>query len=1077
MLAINKRDSNKTIQTTTIILALLALLLFANNSVAAAKQQLLRFPDVSQNYVVFSYASDLWIVDKSGGKATRLTSQKGEELHPKFSPDGKKVAFVAPYANGNQDIYVISIAGGTPKRVTYHSSFDRFIDWMPDSKQLLFVSDRESYRPRFNQLYKVSIAGGLPEKLPMPYVEMATVSPDGQGIIYSYLKDFQNQPDFNRETWKGYRGGRAPSLWYYHLKSKTSRKLTNNQAPESAPMWTDKGIYYLSERGGKTSNLWHLALDGDKQRRITDFNQYDVTRPSFGPSDIVFEHQGNLKLLSLVDESISQMNISITEDSYSLIPKSINLQDRVTSVSLSNDAKKVVVQARGEVFVIDVEHDIAKNYGLGSGSAERFPALSPGGDLLAYMSDVSGEYQLYVKNLNSDKVTKLTSFEKGYLYRPTWSPDSKKIVFIDYKQTLRVVNIKTKKTHKIASNLWRHNSELELFKPSWSFDSRWLAYAQDIDNRNRVISIYDSKNNKSHQITSGNYDDHTPVFDKTGHYLYFLSRRALNPVYSDIDFTWAYANSTVISVLPLQNDIRLPHKNYVVASEHRTSLDLHNIESRSGVIDLPAGNYYQLAMDDNKLVYLKGKRSGSGSRTITAYFYDLLTSKEEVLSKDVSNTFDVSNAMVLLQKQDEFFVVPLSKSVELDKSINTENLTMQYIRQQESQQIFNDAWRFERDFYYDPNLHGADWPAIKSKYEGMVKYVRTDSDLSFIIRELAGEVSGGHVWATAIPRKRYDSKYTGLLGIDFEMSNGMYRIKKIINAGSHRQDVRSPLSEPGVDVNEGDYILSVNGRVLTDFSSPWAAFEGLANSNVELMVNTRPKHKGGKAVIVKTLSNESKLRELAWVDKNRKKVEALSNGQLGYIYLPDTSQNGQNELMRQYRAQFHKKGLVIDERFNSGGALGDRLVELLNRKPLVYFSNRNGRDSPLPELSHYGPKALITNGWSYSGGDGFPLLFKQANVGPLIGEKTWGGLIGPAASMPFVSGGRIATPPQRVYLPSGKWAEPNGVEPNIEIENDPGLMMKGQDPQLEAAVQNVLERLSQYQAHNRPTFTSDVNLN
>ena len=906
---------------------------------------------------------------------------------------------------------------------------------------------------------------------------MATVSPDGKGIIYSYLKDFQNQPDFNRETWKGYRGGRAPSLWYYNLNSKESRKLTNHQAPESAPMWTNKGIYYLSERGGKISNLWQLSLTDEKQRKITNFSKYDVTRPSFGPSDIVFEHEGDLKLLSLIDEKIRPLNVSITEDSYSLIPQNISVEDRISSMSLSNDAKQLVIQARGEVFIVDVEHNITKNYGLGSGSAERFPALSPDGSLLAYMSDVSGEYQLYVKNLKNNDVTQLTSFKEGYLYQPSWSPNSKKIVFIDYKQRITLVDVKTKKTQKISHNLWRHNSELEAFNPSWSIDSRWLAYAQDIDNRNRVISLYDTTNNKTHQLTSGNYDDHTPVFDSTGHYLYFLSRRSLAPVYSDIDFTWAYSNSTVISVFPLQNDIKLPQKNYVVDQKHRTTFDLKNIESRVGTIDLPAGNYYKLAVDDNKLVYLKGKRSGSDSHAMSVYYYDLLTHKEELLSDNVQGTFDVQNAKILLNKQDKYYVASLSESAKLYSPIQTKNLTTQYVRQQESKQIFNDAWRFERDFYYDPYLHGADWPAIKSKYENMVNYVRTDSDLSFIIRELAGEVSGGHVWATAVPRERYHSTYTGLLGIDFELANGMYRIKNILSAGAHRQDVRSPLSEPGVNVNAGDYILAVNGRVLTDFASPWQAFEGLANSHVELVINKKPKQKGSKTVIVKTLSSESKLRELAWVENNRKKVDELSKGQLGYIYVPDTSQNGQNELMRQYRSQFNKKGLVIDERFNSGGALGDRLVELLNRKPLVYFSYRNGKDSPLPELSHYGPKALITNGWSYSGGDGFPLLFKQANVGPLIGEKTWGGLIGPAMSMPFVSGGRIATPPQRVYLPSGEWAEPNGVQPNIEVENDPGLMMKGKDPQLEAAVQNVLERLSEYPVHKRPAYKSDVTLN
>ena len=1071
---------NKSIKKTARFLMLFPVLIMSQQALSSPEQQLFRFPDVSQTQVVFSYASDLWIVDKLGGKATRLTSQAGEELHPKFSPDGQTVAFVAPYADGNQDVYVISIKGGTPKRVTYHSSFDRLIDWMPDGKSLLFVSGRESYRPRFNQLYQISLSGGLPQKLPMPYVEMATISPDGKAVIYSYLKDFQNQPDFNRETWKGYRGGRAPNLWYYHLKNKTSNKLTNNNAPESAAMWTSKGIYYLSEQGGKVSNLWHLTLDTleDKQKRkVTRFDKYDVTRPSFGPSDIVFEHQGSLKIMSLANEDITAVDISMTNDDYSLLPQRINLQDRVTSVALSHDAKKAVIQARGEIFIVDIEHDIAKNHGLGSASAERFPALSPDGKLLAYTSDVSGEYQLYIKNIANNKVTKLTSFNKGYLYRATWSPNSKKIAYVDYKQVLRVITIKTKKSQQIAKNLWRHNSQLEAFKPSWSIDSRWLAYEQDLDNRNRAIYLYDTKHKNSHKLTSGNYDDHTPVFDPSGHYLYFLSRRAMNPINSDIDFTWLYANSTVISVLPLQNDIRLPQANYKVDSKHSTSFDLKNIESRLGVIDLPAGNYYKLAIDGDKLVYIKGERSGSETRSLSAYYFDLVNNKEVLLSEDVKSVFDVSNDKVLLKNKDGFFVKSLTSDKNSNTIINTKSLTMEYVRLNESQQILNDAWRFERDFYYDPSVHNKNWPEIKSKYQGLIKHVRTDSDLSFIIRELAGEVSGGHVWATAIPRKRYRSNSTGLLGIDFELSEGVYRIKTIFNAGAHRNDVRSPLNEPGININEGDYILSVNGRVLTDFPSPWAAFEGLANSNVELQVNTKAKFKGSKTVIVKTLSSESKLRELAWVENNRQKVDALSKGQLGYIYVPDTSRNGQNELMRQYRAQFHKKGLVIDERFNSGGALGDRLVELLNRKPLVYFSDRNGKNSPLPELSHYGPKALIINGWSYSGGDGFPLLFKQAKVGPLIGKRTWGGLIGPSASMPFVSGGRIATPPQRVYLPTGKWAEPNGVEPNIEIENDLGLMMKGQDPQLEAAVKNVLERLTQYQPHKRPAYSSDVDLN
>ncbi len=1028
---------------------------------------LFRFPDVSGEKIVFAYASDLWLVAKEGGNATRLTSETGEELHPKFSPDGRYVAFTAPYGDGNQDIYVMPIDGGTPFRVTYHPSFDRLIDWSPDGKSLLFASDRESYRNRFSQLYVVSVEGGLPEKLPVPYGEMATFSPDGDAIIYSYLKDFQNQPDFNRETWKGYRGGRAPDLWYYHLGTKQSRRLTTHDAPDSAAMWTEKGLYFLSERGGNVSNLWHLDIETDARRQVTNVENYDVTRPSFGPQDIVFERAGKLSLMRLSDEMVTEVPISLVIDTNALRPVLREAQDRLVGASLSLDGNMAILQARGELLIADLKTGVLKNYGYGSASAERFPSLSPDGKSLAYMSDQTGEYQLHVQNLETRATEVLTKFTKGYRYQPHWAPDGSKIAFIDNEQSIFVLDVKTGKQNKIDAGLWRYNWGLEAFTPSWSPDGRWLAYDRGLDNRNHAIFLFDTKKSALHQITSGMYDDHSPVFGKDGKNLYLLSARTFDPVFSDIDFTWAYANSTSIAVIPLAKE----------SEKEDDDFNIGNMESRLELLKAPAGNYAGLKVGGDKLVYVKQDRSGTGGRGATVYFYDIEKNKETKIVSGGFRGFDVAADKVLLKKRNDLFVVSIAGDQKLAEPVDLSTLVVNYDRQQENKQILADAWRYERDFYYDPSLHGANWGQIKSKYEALLPYVLTDDDMSFLIREMAGELAGGHVWAVAVPRKRYSYRNTGLLGVNFELDKGHFRISKIIDAGAHRDDHRSPLKKAGLDVLEGTYLLAVNGRVLDSNLSPWAAFAGLADKTVELLLNDKPTTRGARTIEVKTLSSEAKLRELAWVEENRQKVTELSGGKLGYIYVPDTSLNGQNELMRQYRSQFTKKGLLVDERFNSGGALGDRLVELLNRPPLVYFSNRGGRDYPLPELSHYGPKALLINGWSYSGGDGFPLLFKAAKVGPLIGTRTWGGLIGPAASMPFVSGGRIAAPPQRVYSTEASWPGANGVVPDHEVENDPGLMVQGRDPQLEYAVENLLSRLGTYSPHKKPAYETAVELN
>lgn len=1035
----------------------------------------MRHPDVSQSQIVFAYAGDLWIVDKAGGRASQLTSAEGEESHPKFSPDGRLIAFTAPYADGNEDIYILPVEGGPPKRITHHPAYDRLLDWAPDGQSLIFATDMTSERARYNQIYRVSRNGGLPQRLPMPYGEMAALSPDGAAIAYSYLKDFQNQPDVNREAWKRYRGGRAPDIWYYNFNTKQSRRLTNNSSPDSSPMWNEYGFFFSSEREGSRTNIWSLDVDSGEARRLTNFADDDVTRPSIGPSDIVFEHSGRLYLLALASGDVAPVSIEVATSQLSMAPSLLRAGGDIQSADLSSDSEVAIFSARGDIVTIEVKSGITKIHGAASLHADRYPSLSPDGRSIAYMSDASGEYQLHIRDLQTGAVRQVTNFSERFRYKPFWSPDSKQIAFVDSAQELHLLDVKSGRSQVIDQTNWRDHFGLDAFAVSWSPDSRWLAWSRGVVNWNQAIFVYDVAARKRVQLTSGYYSDASPVFDSTGNYLFMLSQRTLAPVFADIDFNWAYANSTNVTVAALRAGApsALDPLAEKPAKQSSVRIDAVGFESRIELLPTPAGNYSALFQDDGRAVFLRQANAGAEGIEATIGVVGADFNTVETVISGVDELIAVKAGKALVRKGEERHMIDVKPGASLGAPLPTADIAVPYDRVAENRQIINDAWRFQRDFFYDPGLHGVDWAAVRDSYLALAPFAATASDLSFLLREQAGELSAGHVWAVAKPRERYSYRNTGLLGAEFEQENGGYRIAKIYDAGARRNEYRSPLAAAGVNVKVGEYLLAVNGAPLNLSADPWAALEGLAERRVELTVGPRPDFSGSRKVVVRTLSDESKLRELAWVEDNRRKVEEVSNGEIGYIYVPDTALNGQNELMRQYRAQFKKKGLVIDERFNSGGALGDRLVELLNRPPLVYFNVRSGPDYPLPEISHYGPKALITNGWSYSGGDGFPLLFRAAGVGPLIGEPTWGGLIGPAMSVPFVSGGRVAAPPQRVYTTEGEWAGPDGVEPDIRVENDPGLMMEGRDPQLERTVEYVRDHLADYPPHRRPPYQSE----
>ena len=1043
---------------------------------AATDARMMRYPDVSKDKIVFTYASDLWIVPITGGQAIRLTSDndttvRGIEKRAKFSPDGTEVAYSAIY-RGNKDIYRLPVGGGIPYRVTYHPAPDILLDWAADGQQLLFASNMISERTRYNKLFMVDKTGGMPEQLPLAYGETAALSENKQQIIYTVKKDFQE------ESWKRYHGGRAPDLWFLDRKSGKSTKLTDFDGPDSYPMWAGSDVYYLSEEGeSERSNLWRINLTSKQKVQITHFTDYDVRYPSIGPDHIIFQQGADLWLLELSDQKMRKLTVDLILDHNSLRPSLQSVKDQISDIIATQDGVTAYVQARGEIFAMAVKHQTTHNITQSSGVAERYPSPSPDGKYIAYFSDENGEYQLHIRDLDNQKIRVLTKFEKGYRYRPQWSPDGKKIVFVDSEQRLRLMDVKTSDMTVIDKGLWRDHYDLQKMAVSWSSDSRWLTFSRHMENLNQALFLYEVKPKKLHQITSGSYNDYHPLFDPEGNYLYFLSQRQFSPTFGDIDFTWTYSHSTVIAMVPLRKDLLSPFDmSWARPDRQKTvNIDVEDMANRVIILPLNSGSFDHLIAADGKIIYRTVSSRSTGNKASNDLrVYDFEEKKELTILVDVrSAQYLPDSDKILVQQKNQYGFVSPAENQDMQDILNMDNLQMVIDHKAEYGQILTESLRYMRDFFYDPGLHGVNWQDVGDSYKKLLPHVSTSEDMSFILRELAGEVAGGHVWATASGRGRMPNKTVGLLGVDFEISDNRYKIRKIYSGGDYANAPRSPLAAPGLNVQAGDYLLAVNDVELSVENDPWQYFENQLGKTVKLTIAASVQGKKRRDIFVKTIGNEQKLRELDWVEANRQKVLAASQGKIGYIYLPDTALNGQNDMMRQYRAQYHKNGLIIDERFNTGGALGDRLVELLNRPALNYFSNRDGLDYALPTIGHNGPKALLTNGWSYSGGDGFPLLFKAAKLGPLIGTRTWGGLIGPNLGLPLITGGAISAPPQRVFDLQGQWAEGNeGVRPHITVENDPSRLFLGHDYQLDRAIHEVSKSLKIFPARKTPAYTS-----
>jgi tricorn protease len=1049
--------------------------------------RLLRQPDVSATEIAFVYGGDIWIVDKEGGVADRLSTPKGEESFPRFSPDGASIAFTGNY-DGNSDIYVMPVGGGLPTRLTHHPDRDRMLDWYPDGGSILFATPMTSEKQRFRKLYRVPVTGGLPEVLPVPYGEFGAISPDGATLAYMPLsRDFR--------TWKRYRGGTAPEIWLFGLSDHQARNLTANDANDGQPMWHGSTLYFLSDRDANMrANIWAHELDTDIVRQVTHFTDFDTHFPAIGPDDMVFENGGHLYVMDLETESPRPVEIEVVTDRASLRPHVVKVEKRIAGGDISPSGKRAVLSARGEIFSLPAEHGVVRNLTRTSGVAERFPAWSPDGKTLAYFSDRSGEYELTVRPADgSGDETTLTSMGPGFRYQPMFSPDSKKVVFIDSEEVIHLFDVETKALTEIDRGLWMMHGPLSGFEVSWSADSRWFAYSRGLDNRQSAIFLYDTSDGVRHQVTTGFVESYGPVFDPEGEYLYYLADRTFAPIYAEMDPTWIYANTTNIVAVPLRTDVVSPlaPRNDVEddgeddgeddegngndkekpdkdadddTDEEKVEavkIDLEDFEARAVVLPPKAGQYADLAAVKGKVIYRRQPRTGGDEESSPMLFWDLEDREEKTILDDVdSYAVSADGKKLLVVANGSFAIVDVGPKQKMDTKLATSSMEMMVVPPEEWRQIFSDAWRLERDYFYDPNMHGVDWQAMRARYGALLDDVMTRWDLNFVIGELIAELNTSHSYRGGGDVERAESRGVGLLGVDWELADGDYRIKHIVTAAPWDIEVRSPLAEPGVDVSEGDWLLAVNGTPIDTAKDPWAAFEGLAETTVILTVNDRPSLEGAREVLVETLGSEARLRNLAWIEANRRKVDEVSGGRIGYVYVPSTGRGGQTELYRMFRPQYDKEGLIVDERFNNGGQIPDRFVELLDRPLYNFWAVRSGKDWQTPTIALTGPKVMLINAWSGSGGDAFPYYFRAAGLGPLIGTRTWGGLIGYSGQPGLIDGGRLTVPTFSFYNLDGEWdVEGYGVDPDIEVVDDPSLMLDGGDPQLDRAIAEVLEAL------------------
>jgi tricorn protease len=1106
----------------------------------SSQYALLRKPTVSATQIAFSYGGDLWIVDRGGGDAKRLTSDVGIEIDPVFSPDGSMIAFTGEY-DGNEDVYVISAAGGMPKRLTSIPG-DQVVGWTRDGKRVLFRSGRQTYS-EFAQLYSVGLAGGLPEQLPLPMAVEGSYSPDSSQLAYVPFTNFEESWGFQRGL-KHYRGGTASPVWIARLSDSSVEKLPRKDSNDSAPMWIGDKIYFLSDRDGPV-NLFVYDIQSRQVRAALSSNGMDIKSASAGPDAIVYEQFGSIHLFDPASGKQQAVNIRVSGDFPAVRPHFVPVGDKIETANISPTGARAVFEAHGEIFTAPVEHGDIRDLTNTVGAAERDPAWSPDGKWIAYFSDESGEYSLHMRQPDGMGEVKKISLDDHptFFYSPTWSPDSKKIAYNDKKLQLWYLDVDAGKPILVDTNPYDSDHGGD-FNAVWSPDSRWLAYTRQLDSSLHAVFVYSVEDKTTHQITDGLSDASSVAFDKNGKYLYFLASTDDGPAIASSMGAYKVPVTSSAYLVVLRKDLKSPlapqsdeekvaagqsgdantpaadadeckvgdetkadGENQAASQEDKkaeekkdeaktakpakeapnTKIDFEEIGQRILALPVPSRNYDSLFAGKTHVLYILEGRivNGAGPSGRIVHKFDVCTRKTDKVLDNIGGFVISANSEKALYEQlppwdpmaaggeephhGAWMIKPvdaLGKPAEPGKpdgTLHLDSMKAYTDPRSEWQQMFREVGRIERLWFYDPNLHGADLKALMATYQPYVDNVMSRADLNYILADMLGEITAQHVYIFGGLRPEVKPVAVGLLGADYAIDHDRYRFAKVYFGENWNPGLRAPLTEPGVNVHQGEYLLAVDGREVHGADEIYSFFLERAGKAVQLKVGPNPDGSGARTVTVVPIANEHSLRQRQWMEDNRKKVEALSGGKLAYVYVPDTAVNGFTYFNRYYFAQNAKQGAVIDERFNEGGWIADYIVDWLQRPLLMAAMTREGKDELVPRVI-FGPKVMLINQYAGSGGDALPWMFRKLGTGPLIGTRTWGGLIGIGGYPPLMDGGAVTAPRWGLFNPvTGEFdIENKGVSPDIEVDLDPALWRQGHDPQLEKGVEVALTMLREH---------------
>jgi len=1085
--------------------------------------RLLRFPAISKDKIAFMYGGDLWLVSSSGGTASRITSHPGRELFPKFSPDGKWLAFTGQY-DGNFNVYVMPANGGQPRQLTFYQGsaqplsdrmgiHNEVIAWTPDSKRIVFLSRRDASNGWIKRPFTIGLEGGLPQPMPMDEGGLLSFSADGTKVAYNRI--FRNF-----RQWKRYTGGLAQDITIYDIKNNAvDAVIPHTDYTDTFPMWQGNTIYFTSDRGPEHRlNLYGYDLGSKQVEQLTRFDEFDVMWPSLGPDAIVFENGGYLYTFDLGTKQSKKLTVYVPGDRDQAMKHWVSASRHITESDIAPDGKRAVFAARGDVFTVPAKDGSIRNLTQSPGVREKNVAWSPNGGWIAYVSDRTGEDEIYIAPQDGlGPEEQITSGHKGFMFQPVWSPDSTKIAWADKDLKLWYVDIKEKKPVEVDRGKY-----FEIHNYSWSPDSKWLAYDKLLESGYSAVYLYSSADRKITAVTSTMNNSYAAVFDPDKRYLYFLSDRDYNEVLGNIDFEFANPKTTRVYVVtltadepspfqPQSDEVKLkteepaasektpekgkkekqPPKDEKAADKTEKAetkepprvfrIDLDGIGNRIVALAVPPAVIHGIDASKDAIYYSSSPIGGlSGplpGETPAIHAYDLKERKDKVLVEGADHFSLSTDGSKLLYHGEgggpgggggapAYGIVdakpPDTPHKVGDGALNLGSMQVEADPAQEWEEIFEEVWRQERDYFFEASMNGVDWQKIHDKYAQLLPYVADRYSLTYVMAEMIGELSNSHTYVGGGDFPDLHPVHVGLLGTDYEVdaASGLYRIKKIYPGENWDAHARSPLTEPGVNVKEGDYLIAINGRALHAPQTPEELLANTANEVVTLTVNAKPSADGARKVTVKPIADEFSLRELNMIETNRKKVDAASGGRIGYVYLPDMGDAGLNEFVKQYFPQIRKQGMIFDVRYNGGGFVDQIIFERLRRVLAGMDSARNWESGTIPDAVFHGYVACVTNHYAASDGDFFSYFFKQYKLGPLIGERTWGGVRGIRGMIPLMDGGYITRPEFSLYGLDSQWLiENRGVQPDVVVDNPPDLVVKGQDPQLEKAIEMLLEQI------------------